>query len=197
MITDSINYTRLAAAQNFYKGRGYQNIETPWAVTPQAIRATLPITQRMTDSAIGVLVGSGEQGFIQQMVDGTLMPGKYQTTTPCFRFEDSYNDLTRRYFMKTELIWYNPEENRSAYETVLNDAMSCFFEISDATTFDAVQTEEGFDIMHNGIELGSYGVRQMDGKHVWVFGTGLAEPRFSIAMHSEVVATTPIISESM
>lgn len=183
MIEDRISYERIGKAQLFYKALGYFNVDTPWMVSPQAIRATLPPTHISIDSVFGSLVGSGEQGFIQQMMSGELTPGKYQTTTPCFRDEKEYNDLTRKYFMKVELIWYMPEDVKTCYETVMNNALSCFFSISDQDTFEAMQTSEGFDIMLNGIEIGSYGVRQM-GDHLWVFGTGLAEPRFSLALAS-------------
>ena len=176
---DLISYTRIGLAQAYYKALGYLNIETPWLVSPQAITATLPPDARLVQSNFGCLVGSGEQGFIQLMLDKKLEPGRYQTTTPCFRDEKEQTELTRPYFVKTELIWYMPSvEVRLAYETVLNNALNCFFEISDAEAFNAVQTNEGFDIVFNGIELGSYGVRKME-DHVWVFGTGLAEPRFS------------------
>jgi aspartyl-tRNA synthetase len=178
---DSINYQRLATAQTFYRALGYRNIDTPWLVSPQAIVATLPPNSRAVESNFGCFVGSGEQGFIQLMLDGTLEPGRYQTTTPCARDEQEYTELSRKTFMKLELIHYLPEDARAAYEKVLNEAIACFFEISNVDTFEAVPTNDGFDITLNGIEIGSYGVRQMD-KHVWVYGTGLAEPRFSLAL---------------
>jgi len=117
------------------------------------------------------------------MIRNLMKPGKYQTTTPCFRDEKEYNELTRVAFFKTELIWYKPEDTRAAFEMVLNNALACFFEISDVETFEAVETAEGYDIYCDGVELGSYGVREMkEYGHVWVYGTGLAEPRFSILM---------------
>jgi hypothetical protein len=41
-----------------------------------------------------------------------------------------------------------------------------------------VKTNIGYDLELNNIELGSYGVRKYGQLH-WVYGTGLAEPRFS------------------
>jgi hypothetical protein len=185
MKTDRTNYNRIARAQEFYKGRGYLNVETPWMVTAQAIRATLPLGKTMMETIRGVLVGSGEQGFIQTMMDGKLEPGTYQTTTPCFQ-----DDIEGPWHQQITLIVYKPTpaELRATYEKVINDAMQCFFEVSDADAFDAVQSDAGFDIRFNEIVLGSYGVRQM-GEHLWVYGTGLAEPRFTAAMHS--LAPTP------
>jgi hypothetical protein len=176
-----INYERIGKAQLFYKALGYANVETPWFVSQQACQATLPPDRKQILCTFGSLVGSGEQGFIQQMLDGTLEAGKYQTTTPCFRDEPEYNELTRQAFMKVELIWYMPDDPQAAYETVLNDALTCHFTVSHAELIDALQTDDGFDLMYNKIEIGSYGIRKMD-KHIWVYGTGLAEPRFSLAL---------------
>jgi hypothetical protein len=41
-------------------------------------------------------------------------------------------------------------------------------------------TDDCMDLTINGIEVGSYGKREF--KNIkWIYGTGLAEPRFSIA----------------
>ena len=192
MNQDVIDYSLIGQAQLYYKALGYTNIDTPWLVTPQAITATLPPNSMLVQSNFGCLVGSGEQGFIQMMIDGTLLPGKYQTSTPCFREEKEYNDFTRRSFFKTELIWYKPDTDlKTAYDAVLNNALSCFFEISNAETLNCVQTSEGFDICCNEVEIGSYGVRKW-GDHIWVYGTGLAEPRFTLAVQRRL---TPEILE--
>ena len=81
------------------------------------------------------------------------------------------------------MIWYNPPaaDLKQAYDQLTSTALSCFFEISDGEAFDVVQTPEGIDICCNNVELGSYGVRQM-GPHTWIFGTGIAEPRFSLVV---------------
>jgi hypothetical protein len=199
--TDRINYNRIALAQAFYKGRGYSNVETPWLVAPAAVRATQPIPIPIMESVRGVLVNSGEQSFIQQMIDGTLVPGMYQTTTPCFHNAEDHDspyfygvNETRPYSFQVELLLYKPDDVRVCYEKAINDAMACFFEISDVDTFDATQTAEGFDIAVNGIVLGSYGIRKMN-DHVWVYGTGLVEPRFSLAVHS-LIPETPNAPEA-
>ena len=182
MNQDLIDYNLIGKAQTFYKALGYQNVDTPWLVSPEAIKATLPSNAQIIRTTFGCLVGSGEQGFIQLMLESKLRPGKYQTSTPCFRDEKEYNDFTRLSFFKTELIWYMPTvELNVAYNEVLNNALSCMFEISNAEALDVIQTPDGFDICCNNIELGSYGVRQM-GPHTWVYGTGLAEPRFSLVV---------------
>jgi hypothetical protein len=42
-------------------------------------------------------------------------------------------------------------------------------------------TPEGIDLVLNGIEVGSYGVRTV-GNRTWTYGTGLALPRFTVAI---------------
>jgi len=181
MRTDTINYANISRAQAFYRALNYWNIDTPWMVSEPAIRATLPPGTTPFEVGTGqFLVGSGEQGFIQMMIDGTLVPGTYQTTTPCFRDEPVITELNRQTFLKVELISYMPVDLEAAYERMFNSALACFFEISDIETFEALKTEDGYDIMYDGIELGSYGVRKMD-HHVWIYGTGIAEPRLSIS----------------
>jgi hypothetical protein len=44
-----------------------------------------------------------------------------------------------------------------------------------------VTTDEGFDIMYENIELGSYGIRECEFLK-WIYGTGCAEPRLSKAI---------------
>jgi hypothetical protein len=42
-----------------------------------------------------------------------------------------------------------------------------------------VETEQGYDLECNGIEIGSYGIRSCEYLE-WIYATGLAEPRMSI-----------------
>lgn len=186
MKADFINYNRIAQAQVFYKALGYANVIVPWLVSPQAVIATLPQGLKVFQSNFGCLIGSAEQSFIQMMLDKELEPGRYQATTPCFRDEPKYDDLSLMSFMKTELIWYNPQtegvEPIDAYEQVFNHALQCFFHVSDGDKFSLVKTEEGVDIFCNGVELGSYGIRKLGDEHLWVYGTGIAEPRFTLVV---------------
>jgi hypothetical protein len=46
----------------------------------------------------------------------------------------------------------------------------------------SVKTDVGYDLEINGIEVGSYGRREV-GDFTWVYGTGLALPRFSQALN--------------
>lgn len=173
-----MNFQNISLAEKFYTACGYQLIEVPWLVSPEAIRATLPtIPKRRFQTFAGELVGSGEQSFVQLMLDGKLGPGMYQCTTPCFR-DDAVDELHRQYFMKNELIWVG-EKNRfdHAFE-IVGVAKRCFKQFLDPKV---VLTGAGFDLVYNGIELGSYGTRHYNGFY-WAYGTGYAEPRMSQAI---------------
>jgi hypothetical protein len=93
------------------------------------------------------------------------------------------------------LVWYKPDDVRVAYQQMVNDVMACYFEISDAETFDAAQTEDGVDLRFNGIVVASFGVRKMN-DHVWVYGTGLVEPLFTTALHSVFAPPESVESET-
>ena len=183
MKNDPIDYLKIGKAQQFYRSLGYKNIKTPWIVSTDAILVTIPPERRIQQALDGALVASGEQGFIQMMMDGELEPGIYQTATPCFRDEPFYDETTLPWFIKLELISYMPADWPTHQDRLLSDALNLFRKLTmdNCNTFDVVDTSEGKDIMCNGIELGSYGVRYWDNRHMWVYGTGIAEPRFSIA----------------
>jgi hypothetical protein len=190
MKIDRINYNRIAQAQSFYKGRGYQNVEAPWLVTPQAVRATLPLGKTMMETVRGVLVNSGEQAFIQLMMNGHMEAGIFQTTTSCYQDTTDHQspyyfgvDETSPWSHQIALISYKPDDVRVAYQQMVNDVMACFFEISDAEAFNAQQNDDGVDLHLNGIIVATFGVRKMN-DHVWVYGSGLIEPRFTTALHS-------------
>ncbi|MEQ6333306.1 hypothetical protein [Sphingobium sp. MK2] len=181
-ITPKIDYALLGEAVQFYKSLGYEYREVPWVVPMAAIDATLPADSPrfvVTVARNGIenvfdlpLVGSAEQGFITL----DLPPGRYVGVTPCFRVEDQYDILRQSMFMKVELFDNTGED--PDYEPMVVEAQR-FFRVHGLKA-DPVQTDIGHDLMADGIEVGSYGVRSHDGK-VWAYGTGLALPRFSVA----------------
>jgi hypothetical protein len=117
------------------------------------------------------------------MLDGKLAPGSYVTASPCFR-DDEVDELHFKDFFKVEL---SVVLNRMApYEYVRSLAVEADVFFRRTGTLPAehlrmVETPIGLDIELGGIEIGSYGARYYEGHH-WVYGTGLAEPRFSQAM---------------
>lgn len=168
-------------AMEFYERYGeFENIEVPWFVSQTADDATKPQNRRSFTTIMGNLVGSAEQSFIQMMIDGQLGKGRFQTLTPCFR-DDFRGDLHLPTFMKLELIDTNPDTN---VLEVVDFAKSCFENLGLKT--DVKKKTNEYDLVIQSkkfgeIEVGSYGKRTFEG-FTWVYGTGLAEPRFSRAV---------------
>lgn len=181
-----INWHLFSKAITSYAHLGYQLIEVPWLVDQQAINVTLPPSATpFTVSGCGELnqlVGSAEQSFIYLALQGKLSPGKYMALTPCFR-DDKEDELHHKYFMKLELIDINPEpstvpgEELWSYDQVMQDAKYVLSHLT-RKLIKIEKTKEGSDLTIDGIEIGSYGVRNHK-NIIWVYGTGLAEPRFS------------------
>lgn len=198
MMTPKVDYKLLGKALGEYEKRGYQYVEVPWTVTEACIRATLPETcpafamaiveHQAPDTyhefgAASRLVGSAEQGFLSL----DLKPGAYVGVTPCFRYEPTGDDfLHRTAFMKVELFVRIPFDKDEANMTpgtaidhVLTDAQEVMGLLAGRKP-EVVTTPEGFDLEIGGIEVGSYGERTFQEQR-WLYGTGLALPRFSVA----------------
>lgn len=179
-----IDWMRLARAVEFYRQKGYRYIEAPWAVSAETSAITCPSPKFTAEVAgLGSLVGSAEQSFLQLQQEG-LPEGYYMAVTPCFRLGDYEDDLHFPYFMKLELYLNIQEEGARviAFMKMLQEAGELFRELG--ATKDNLQarpTEEGVDIELNGIEIGSYGLRE-SANLKWVYGTGLALPRFTQAL---------------
>lgn len=177
-----INYKIINDSIDFYEKRGFKRIESPWTVTAETANITKPndcdsFTIKEKDK---VLVASGEQSFLYLYLKGFLPKGRFQTVTPCFR-NDSFDSLHTKYFIKNELII-----------TDVIDKWCLFFMIDDAKVFfesklgidtvKKIQTStSSYDLIFEGIELGSYGIRKCDFLS-WIYGTGVAEPRLSRIM---------------
>lgn len=194
----AINYMALAHALNRYSNHlGYIQIDVPWIVPNHVTRMTLDpqypaieayegITVRgYGGKSIGDLVGSAEQSFLTLDTEGVLGRGKFVSITPCFRMEQAHNDFTRPYFMKVEL-YQNTDVTRDNLNKMIGDALYVFrWLISQESSpelnlLETKEIDDGYDIMLNGVEIGSYGIRHKNGLS-WIYGTGLAEPRFSVA----------------
>lgn len=174
-----INYETLNDASNHYLDHGYTRIETPWMVTEEVDSITRPKekTPYVINGKNKNLIASGEQGFLYLMLKQYLPPGQYQTITPCFR-DEPYDFEHSKTFMKLELIntLYVDEDNLI---TMIRDAETYFTEFLGETSVHRKKTGNySYDLEYQGVELGSYGIREY--KHLkWIYGTGLAEPRFS------------------
>lgn len=191
-----IDWGRIARALAFYQARGYKKIEVPWLVEPRYREITYPHVNAFQTSK-GDLVGSAEQSFLQlafedkiQIKDyhwnkGVEAAGRYVAVTPCFRDHQPEDELHQLYFMKVELF-------EPIFRTLPTDDFKPVRLLQDAGEFFASEgalpesevTDEGIDWTVGGIEVGSYGYRRHEG-FGWLYGTGLAEPRFSQALRQQ------------
>jgi aspartyl-tRNA synthetase len=178
-------------AMNFYSGRGYAPVSVPYVIDVDVNAMTCPEYcaaprhQKVGPNA-GVYSGSAEQGFLQLMKDRAIGQGKYMAITPCVRDEwcDETHFLT---FLKVELIHIIKEPSYKAAEAMMSDAYDFFMksvgntrsEVLELVNFDNLNYEH--DILLNGFEIGSYGIRKGYNGETYVYGTGIAEPRFSYA----------------
>ena len=177
----SIDYRKLAAGLDYYDSRGYHYQEVPWVASRPAVEMTLPPGATITSTAYGDLIGSAEQGFIELLLRGRTVL-KACAITPCFRIEDTYDDLHHAYFMKLELI--NTDVSQDNLHSMIADAQG-FFEQHLKT--DIEQTEpDMYDIVDKKkrIELGSYGIRTCNDID-YIYGTGVALPRLDTVLKKQ------------
>ena len=178
-ITPAIDYRKIADAQEFYTEYGFEEIAVPWIINFPAYSATRPPDRPEFYTLGGYLNASGEQSFIELMLNGVKLK-KNMCVTACFRDELVIDELRHKYFVKLELI--DTAANTAGLVRMVELCRS-FFERYIATY--VVETgesdgEKTYDIVDskNKIELGSYGIRHF--RHLsWVYGTGVALPRLS------------------
>jgi hypothetical protein len=171
-----IDYNLISSSINYYENNNFYRIESPWTVSEYVDKLTKPndaISFQLKHNN-KCLVASGEQSFLYLYLKEFIPKGQFQTTTPCFRYE-SFDFTHTKYFLKNELIKtdvVNDNELNKITEICFN-----FFKkyISDIYI---KKTDIGFDIEYNGIEIGSYGIRENQFLK-WIYATGCAEPRFS------------------
>lgn len=169
-----IDWQLLADAVHYYEYEGFEYVEVPYFVPDQIAAKTFEGNGLLIAGTRNTLVGSAEQSFL----DVISQTGRYVAVTPCFRREPHYNELSQPHFMKVELFDNRPEAN---VDEMLR--LCATFMARRCPDIEIVRTDIGFDIMLNGIEVGSYGERHfVDGACDlrWVYGTGLALPRFSL-----------------
>jgi hypothetical protein len=174
-----INYSLISKAIKAYKKLGYKHIDVPWTVSKNIIDITLP-PGRIAFPADGenFLVGSAEQSFLHLILNCDLKSGKYVAASPCFR-NDDIDKYHKKYFFKVELINYSADAalGKSELTDLIADAYSVF-KIFTKKKVQFTKTRDGYDLEVDGVEIGSYGIREFNGFN-WVYGTGIAEPRFS------------------
>lgn len=184
---DLINYDVLHKALKYFSKHGFTQIEVPWRVSKEAINVTFNSNESFK-SDDKFLVGSAEQGFLELQLQGKLTSsGQYMSVSPCFRNEvvDYYH---QQEFIKLELIYFsNFEINKDdvQFVTFRQFVVSFITKKLNVKPSDIIimQTNDksslhSEDILINGLEYGSYGVRTFKDFY-YIYGTGIALPRFS------------------
>ena len=121
-----INYKLLNDSIEYYEEKGYSRVESPWTVTKEISSITKP-DDKMDFELVHngkVLVGSGEQSFLYLYLKNFLPKGRFQTVTPCFRYE-SFDFLHTKYFMKNELI-ITDDFTQETVEKMVDDSFDFF-----------------------------------------------------------------------
>jgi hypothetical protein len=183
-----IDYNLIAKSIDFYEGVGFKRVEAPWLITEAINRITCPNSAKSyhvlkDGQRPKTFVASGEQSFLYQINKGFLPEGKYQTVTPCMR-DDAFDIWHTKYFIKNELIHFGNIQKADLYKLMMN-AFDFYASFCDKNKLIVIELgEDAFDINYKDIEIGSYGIRQCEFTK-WVYGTGLAEPRFSRLLSME------------
>ena len=175
-----IKWNRLTRAFTFYHKNGFEPFEVDWHVPLEIARLTYAGPSHEFED--GVLIGSAEQGFMYAQRQGLLEDKNYVSISPCFRKEDVQSEIHQKYFMKLEL--YSPNKKNEDTDLKFAQLARKFMEQETSHDVSLVSTDEGYDLEINGIEVGSYMSRSVGGMD-WTCGTGLAEPRFSMALKAQ------------
>ncbi len=172
-----IDYKLIDTSIQYYEGIGFKRVETPWLVTEAVDSITRPegVEPFIVEAKRKNLIASGEQAFLYLYLKEYLPKGTFQTVTPCFR-NDSFDFTHTKYFIKNELI-KTDKVDKYSLEKLVTNAEYFFNTLFPIKTF-IQETEDGFDIMLDDFELGSYGIRSCEFLD-WIYGTACAEPRTS------------------
>ncbi len=192
-----IDYKLLDDASKYYNSvADFKRIESPWLVTKEISDITKPvncssyIVKKDTEETEKVFVASGEQSLLYLINKGFFgNGGKFQTITPCMR-NDSFDSTHTKYFIKLELMNFSTKGKMDIEDVdyIVYEALNFFssFTKGKYTQPKIVSTgNDCFDIMYKDVEIGSYGLRHTSFCS-WVYGTGIAEPRFSRILRSLV-----------
>lgn len=185
-----IDYHIVDNALNYYSTIGYIPQEVPWVVSREAYEITKPVSSKEISSDRN-FVASGEQSFLELVLDGKLLNGMHVCATPCYRPWDPFDSLHRQQFFKVELMSLCLEEpSMASLLALMKDAKRFMeryvFAIDEIESPDeprlGCKTIVNYDLMKRGIELGSYGIRHSEKIGYWIYGTGVAFPRILMAM---------------
>lgn len=194
---ETIDYNLLNKALKYFSKKGFKQVEVPWRVSEEAIQNTFDSKQSFKATSgcnDKFLIGSAEQGFLELCLQDNLKDFKYNqlmSVSPCFR-NDTPDYFHQQEFIKLELIYFSDYALKSRVEyNIFREFVVSFIikklkikspDIVILETKDAnsIYSE---DILINGIEYGSYGIRQFQDKY-YIYGTGIALPRTSKILKS-------------
>lgn len=188
-----IDYQKISTAQDFYQGAGFLPKQVPWTISKKAWEITSPEGSQAYQVDEKYLVASGEQSFLELVIQDDLPYGNYQCITPCFRDEIAHTELNKPYFLKLELfdyayVGFNVELLSSRMIETAGKCLQFFRRYLDCNLIeteveDPLVISPTYDIVSaQGVELGSYGIREHPLIGRWIYATGCAEPRLSQAM---------------
>ncbi|QEQ94877.1 hypothetical protein pEaSNUABM56_00078 [Erwinia phage pEa_SNUABM_56] len=187
----NIDLSLIQKAIRHYEEEGVLLAKVPYLVDPDIMAFTCPpnvIDKRLTHSNGKQYVASAEQSFLQLEKDGRLdeLPPLMMALTPCYRDESTLDDVHLNIFLKLEIFHYNPQELRGInWAYFWAECMQSFFADEGVWTH-IVGTDAGYDVLtKSDLELGSFGYRTSPKGVQYVYATGLAEPRASIAIEEE------------
>lgn len=179
----NIDLGLIRRAMDFY---GCLEMKVPYLVDPDIMDFTCPpgvVDERLTHINGKQYVASAEQSFLQLEKEGKLTPElKWMIAlTPCYRDEYILDETHYNIFLKLEIFDYNPKGSVD-YSRFWAIKMQQFFAEEGLNT-NLVETAIGYDVCTKcGLELGSFGYRVSPKGVKYVYGTGLAEPRASMAI---------------
>jgi len=182
-----INFNFIDRSIKFFEDSGFSRIETPWTVTKEISNITKPSNAKdfeLLHDNNKCLVASAEQSFLYLYNKGFLPKGKFQSVTPCFRFEN-FDQTHTKYFLKNELI-ITDDTSIGNLNWIVSIAYINFCILVDPyglREYVEVVPLDGdcYDINLGKTEIGSYGIRECSFLK-WIYGTGIAEPRLSKAI---------------
>lgn len=183
---------RLHTILSYWKQRQYQYVALPWMAPERAMGHTRPADAATPEPGTheGALVASAEQSFLwlddQDLLDTTA--SGFVGWTPCFRHEHVYDEQHHHYFMKAELFVPVYDDPRGVLDSLITNVINSWRALAISEGRRDVLPEllktsnDSMDLFVNGMELGSFGIRQrLGGKGLYLYGTALAEPRWSAA----------------
>ena len=191
---ETIDYNLLNKALKYFSKRGFKQVEVPWRVSKEAIEGTFN-SRESFKSDDKFLIGSAEQGFLEIYLQNKLTSNQLMSVSPCFRneLEDYFH---QQEFMKLELICFLDKladldfRFNDEYSNIKRLVIGFIIKKLKIKTSDIfisrVLDSRSFyseDILINGIEYGSYGIREFQNKY-YIYGTGIALPRASKILKS-------------